>query len=725
MPGLRPDIDPDGLLEYSVVYSDRSLNHMSARFGDVMRGCSELLRSVYGAHAAVIVPGSGSFGMEAVARQLAHEQTVLVVRNGFFSYRWSQILERGITTDVHVVQAQQVEDETQSPWRPAPIEELVAAIHERRPAVVFAPHVETSAGMELPPDYVRSVGEATRAVGALFVLDCIASGTQWIDMQDCAVDVLISAPQKGWSSTPCAGLVMLSERALRRVRETTSSSFSCDLRKWLEIMEAYEGGGHAYHATLPTDGLRQFFGTGQEIEAFGFEAARSAQVELGRRIRALLHENGLPSVAAPGFEASGVIVSYTSEPEIKSGARFAQAGRAGGRRCAADVRRTRRLHELSHRALRSREAAQCRCVRRALRRRTAAREPMSLVHAARRRGIGTTFWSALVLLLFAVLLLELGAPRAQQRKSPRSEPLRGYTIMAGGLGRARRGPSDMWSNTEKTHLEFIEQAKINLVVIEVPYGVSKKHPKSPRVIRLIQKLKKAQVRVWILYPHVLAQSFDLPRQVDAQGKKVEWNCCFNQQATQDWLVENGKCIVQAYEPDGLMLFGLFHQGSACHCELCTEGKSAKDIRSGKNMERFFVRFASELRALDKDLQLGTTSFWSRPLLRALAAIDVLSPVVGIWRPGYAQGRVTKELRRLSSRYGKLGHVTVLPYVKLFLASQTNSKTEDVLGAVDESLKLGQGFFLWGYNPGHSYAKQDYDHAAIRKHLAQLAGRRKR
>ena len=301
---------------------------------------------------------------------------------------------------------------------------------------------------------------------------------------------------------------------------------------------------------------------------------------------------------------------------------------------------------------------------------------------------------------------------AQGRKKA-DEPLRGYTVMAGGLGRAPRGPKDMWSNTEKVHLEFIEKARINLVVVEVPYGVGKKHPRSARVASFIEKLKKRKVRVWILYPHVLAQSFDLPRQVGRDGKKVEWNCCFNREVTQDWLVDNGKRLALAYEPDGVMLFGLFHQGSACHCDFC---KEHKDARSGKNMERFFVRFAKELRAVRPKLELGTTSFWARPSKKCLAAVDIVSPVVGIWRPGYADGRVAKELRGLRSKYrGK----QLVPYVKLFLASQTNSTTEDVLAAIDEGLEHGDGFFLWGYNPGHSYAKQDYEHERILERLRGL------
>jgi aspartate aminotransferase-like enzyme len=192
--------------------------------------------------------------------------------------------------------------------------------------VVFAPHVETASGMMLPDDYLRAVGAAAREVDALFVLDCIASGAIWVDMRTAGVDVLISAPQKGWSGPSCAGLVMLGERARERIAGTTSNSFACDLKKWLQIMEAYEGGGHAYHATLPTDALRRVRDAMRETERFGFERARAEQVELGRRVRALLAGRGFPSVAAAGFEAPGVVVSYTTDPEIQSAKKFLDLG---------------------------------------------------------------------------------------------------------------------------------------------------------------------------------------------------------------------------------------------------------------------------------------------------------------------------------------------------------------------------------------------------------------
>jgi len=327
MPALLPNVDPDGLLEYSVVFTDRSLNHMSRIFQEVMRDISGTLKSVYNAAAVVVVPGGGTYGMEAVARQFATGQTCLVIRNGWFSYRWSQILEMGdIPTSVTVLKARRVAASAQAPFVPAPIDEVVARIEADRPAVVCAPHVETSSGILLPDEYIRAVAEAVRRVDGLFVLDCIASGDLWVDMRETAVDVLISAPQKGWSASPCSALVMLGQRALERIEQTTSSSFACDLRKWLEIMQAYENGGHAYHATMPTDALKTFRDTMQEAEAYGFEKLREEQLELGRKVRELLESRGFRSVAAPGFQAPGVVVSYTDDPNMQNGSKFAALG---------------------------------------------------------------------------------------------------------------------------------------------------------------------------------------------------------------------------------------------------------------------------------------------------------------------------------------------------------------------------------------------------------------
>ncbi|MCP5025666.1 MAG: alanine--glyoxylate aminotransferase family protein [Actinomycetia bacterium] len=327
MPGLLPDVDPDGLLEYSVVYTDRAVNHMSAAFQEVMRDISSTLGQVYNAEAVVVVPGSGTFGMEAVARQFATGRHALVVRNGMFSFRWSQIFDTGSIPSSHTVMtARPTSDGRHAPFAPPPIDEVTATIVAERPAVVCAPHVETSAGMILPDDYLRSLADATHAVGGLFVLDCIASGTMWVDMEATGVDVLCSAPQKGWSGPPCAGLVMLSPAAVERLGQTTSTSFSCDLRKWRDIMATYEGGGHAYHATMPTDSLRVFRDVMGETVAFGFSESKAAMAELGARARALLVEHGFTSVAAEGYEAPGVVVSYTDDPDVKTGRRFAEVG---------------------------------------------------------------------------------------------------------------------------------------------------------------------------------------------------------------------------------------------------------------------------------------------------------------------------------------------------------------------------------------------------------------
>ncbi len=327
MPALLPDVDPDGLLEYSVVYTDRALNHMSRRFQGVMKDISRVLKTVYRAHSAIVVPGSGTFGMEAVARQFATDRKVLVIRNGWFSYRWSQIFEMGrVTSETLVLKARPVAGERQAPFAPAPIDEVVAVIREQKPAVVFAPHVETASGMMLPDDYLRAIAAAVHEAGGLFVLDCVASGTIWVDMEEVGVDVLISAPQKGWSASPCCALVMLGRTARERIEDTTSTSYSCDLRKWLQIMEAYEKGGHLYHATLPTDSLARLRDVMLETEAYGFDKVRAEQQQLGDAVRALLAGHGFPSVAAPGFEAPGVVVSYTDDPDIQSGRKFAEVG---------------------------------------------------------------------------------------------------------------------------------------------------------------------------------------------------------------------------------------------------------------------------------------------------------------------------------------------------------------------------------------------------------------
>jgi aspartate aminotransferase-like enzyme len=320
-------VDPDGLLEFSVVFTDRSLNHMSKRFQEVMRDISTTLREVYNADAAVVIPGGGTVGMEAVARQFATDKNVMVVRNGWFSYRWSQILDAGkIPTRTHVMNAARAADHHQAPFAPPAIEDIVKEIRDRKPDVVFAPHVETSSGIILPDDYIKAIADAVHDFGGLFVLDCIASGAIWVDMGAAGVDVLISAPQKGWSSSPSSGLVMLNKAGVDALSETTSTSFALDLAKWHQIMQAYLNGGHAYHSTMPTDALAAFRDTLHETRDYGFEKVRAEQEALGRRVREVLAQRGYASVAARGFEAPGVIVSYTDNPAIQNGSAFAAKG---------------------------------------------------------------------------------------------------------------------------------------------------------------------------------------------------------------------------------------------------------------------------------------------------------------------------------------------------------------------------------------------------------------
>ena len=327
MPGLLPDVDPDGLLEYSVVYTDRAINHMSQNFQTVMNDISATLKQVYNAAAVVVVPGSGTFGMESVARQFATDKHCLVIRNGWFSYRWTQIFDAGnIPSEQLVLKASQTGEGDTAPFAPAPIEKVVETITAQRPDVVFAAHVETSAGIILPDDYIQAVAQAVHENGGLFVLDCIASGTIWVDMQANGVDVLISAPQKGWSGSPCCGLVMLNDRAVELLKSTNSSSFACDLRKWHEIMQAYENGGHAYHATMPTDSLVKFRDVMNEAAQLGFDSLKQKQMELGERIRGVLEAKGIQSVASQGFKAPGVVVCYTDDDSIQNGRKFAEAG---------------------------------------------------------------------------------------------------------------------------------------------------------------------------------------------------------------------------------------------------------------------------------------------------------------------------------------------------------------------------------------------------------------
>jgi aspartate aminotransferase-like enzyme len=324
---LFQNVDANGLLEYSVVYTDRALNHMSQNFQVVMRDVSAILKEVYNAKSACVVPGSGTYGMEAVARQFASGKNVMVLRNGWFSYRWTQIFEMGsIPAKETVLKARRLGTDKQSPFAPMPIEEVVAAIHKEKPEVFFAPHVETSSGMILPTAYMRAIADAVHSVGGIFVLDCIASGTIWVDMVEAGVDVIVSAPQKGWSGSPCCALIAMSELARTRIDSTTSTSYACDLKKWLNIMETYEAGGHAYHTTMPTDALRRVRDTMLETKAYGFAKVKAEQQKLGDDVRAMFKSRGIKSVAASGFEAPGVVVSYTEDAGIQSSKKFLAVG---------------------------------------------------------------------------------------------------------------------------------------------------------------------------------------------------------------------------------------------------------------------------------------------------------------------------------------------------------------------------------------------------------------
>jgi len=322
-----PDVDPDGLLEYSVVFTDRALNHMSQVFQQVMRDLSATLREVYNARAVAVVPGGGTYGMESVARQFATGRRCLIIRNGWFSYRWTQIFEMGDIPDAcTVLKARPLTPEPEAAYAPPPLEEVIATIEREKPELVFAPYVETASGMMLPDDYLRAVGDAVHAAGGLFVLDCVASGTLWVDMQACGVDILISAPQKGWSASPCCAFVMMSERAREHIDHTQSTSFACDLRKWLQIMEAYEAGGHAYHATMPTDALKAVRDSMDEMRRYGFQLLKERQVELGRRVRSLLQQYGFRSVAADPYGAPGVVVCHTRDDGIHNASKFIAQG---------------------------------------------------------------------------------------------------------------------------------------------------------------------------------------------------------------------------------------------------------------------------------------------------------------------------------------------------------------------------------------------------------------
>jgi len=326
-----------GLLEYSVVYTDRALNHMSEPFMGVMKDLHESLTAAYKADAAVLVPGSGTYAMEGAARAFASDGPAVVVRNGYFSYRWSQILATmgKPESEVHVLRARPPAEkvcgcephcgnwsklEERPCFAPPPIEEVVAKILETRPRFVAAPHVETSAGIVLPEAYLKEMARASREVGAVFCVDGVASGTAWLDMRDIGIDCYVTAPQKGWSGPAAVGVAMLSERAEARLAETKPTSFVVDLAKWRDVYKAYLGGGHMYHATMPTDAIRLFRDVVHETERFGLDAAEAACWELGAKIRAVLADRGFRSVAAEGFHAPGVAVVHA--PSADFAARF-------------------------------------------------------------------------------------------------------------------------------------------------------------------------------------------------------------------------------------------------------------------------------------------------------------------------------------------------------------------------------------------------------------------
>jgi aspartate aminotransferase-like enzyme len=303
------------------------MNHMSKKFQQAMRDISSTLKDVHGAQTAALIPGGGTYAMETVARQFGTGKKCLVIRNGYFSYRWSQILEMGsIASEEIVLKARPVEAGPNPSYAPCPVEEAVNVISQERPGVVFAPHVETASGMLLPDSYMKAVSDAVHAVGGIFVLDCIASGCLWVDMRDTGVDVLVSAPQKCWSSTAGAGIVMLSPAGRKLLDDTQNTVFALDLKKWVAVMEAYDQGGHMYHATMPTDTIMRLSEVQLESQAYGFKRMKHEQAMLGDNVRRLLAAHGYKSVAAAGYAAPGVVVSYTSDPEIKTGAKFAALG---------------------------------------------------------------------------------------------------------------------------------------------------------------------------------------------------------------------------------------------------------------------------------------------------------------------------------------------------------------------------------------------------------------
>jgi alanine-glyoxylate transaminase/serine-glyoxylate transaminase/serine-pyruvate transaminase len=282
-----------------------------------MNDINDTLKEAYNATSVIVMPGSGSYGMESVARQWATGKKVMVLRNGYFSYRWTDIFEQtGIPSEVIVVKGQPIDNSPQPQFAPHDIDSVVAQIKAEKPAVVFAPHVETSTGIILPDEYIKKVAAAVHAHGGLFVLDCIASGTVWVDMKATGVDCILSAPQKGWTGPACASLMMLSERGDHATRNTTSTSMVINMRKWLEVMDSYVNGGFAYYTTMPTDALNLFRDAALETKEMGFKKAADAAWALGNECRDMMKSKGLRTVSAPGFEAPGVSVWYTDQPDM-------------------------------------------------------------------------------------------------------------------------------------------------------------------------------------------------------------------------------------------------------------------------------------------------------------------------------------------------------------------------------------------------------------------------
>lgn len=326
--------DKDGLAEYSVVYTDRAVNHMSNKFQGTMNNLNSWLKEAYNAEATIMMPGSGTMGMEAVARQFANDKTAMVIRNGLFSMRWTQIFEQGKIPAKHIVhKARRVGEGAHAPFAPAPLEEVIASIKAEKPAVMMAPHVETSAGIILPDEYIMECAKAMHEVGGIFVLDGIASGCAWVDMKKLDIDAYITAPQKGWTGPACVGIVMLGERGLEHMKKTQSSSFIVDMNKWHAVMNAYIGGGHMYHLTMPTDALITFENIVRESrEQIGLDVLEKKQWELGRRTVAALEAHGADIVAAEGFRAPSVVVAHTTRADIQNGSAFKACGMqvAGG-----------------------------------------------------------------------------------------------------------------------------------------------------------------------------------------------------------------------------------------------------------------------------------------------------------------------------------------------------------------------------------------------------------